>query len=135
MAINGGAFVTESFTAEGAAYKTHPESGYCSCPRHFHRGDCEKHVALAASVAAIREREAKTRGFLPARASMAEDRALRLCKDLWRSVERGECVVESYELLLKVESFRFASAGMRRQAHKRHGQVLILHSAGPRRAA
>ncbi|PLS87315.1 MAG: hypothetical protein CYG60_02595, partial [Actinobacteria bacterium] len=119
--VNGGGFVVPSFTTEGVSYKTHPDSGYCSCERHFHTGLCRKHVAFAESVAAIREREAKTRRFLPVLARIAEEKALRLCKELWGPVRRGESATESYELLLKVMSFRFASDGMRRQAHRRHG--------------
>lgn len=135
VAINGGAFVIESFTTEGVAYKTHPESGYCSCGRHFFRGDCQKHVAFAASVAAIRELEARSRMFLPTLARINEEKALRLCKAVFSKVERGESAVESYALLLEVLSFRFASEGMKKQAHKRHGRVLNLNERGSGRAA
>lgn len=134
VALNGGGFVVPSFTEEGVAYKTHPESGYCSCPRHFHRGSCEKHVAFAASVAAIRELEGRSRSFLPTLARINEEKALRLCKAIFSKVERGESAVESYRLLLEVYSFRFASEGMVRQAHRRHGRVLNLNETGGRAA-
>jgi hypothetical protein len=134
VALNGGAFVIPSFTQDGVAYKTHPESGYCSCSRHFFRGDCEKHVAFAASVAAIRELESRSRMFLPTLARINEEKALRLCRAIFSKVERGESAVESYELLLEVMSFRFGNEAMKHAAIKRHGRVLALNNVRGRAA-
>lgn len=132
--VNGGGFVVPSFTNEGVSYKTHPESGYCSCGRHFYRGDCRKHVAFAASVEAVRELETHSRMFLPTLARINEEKAFRLCKAIFKKVEKNESAVESYTLLLEVVSFRFASEGMKRQAHKRHGRVLNLNEKTGRAA-
>ena len=122
--IEGGGFRIPSFTDSTKSYTVHPESGYCSCPRHTITGTCEKHVELGRAVATCRALRFGSR--------IAEVRVTELAHRVYAPVRRGEDFVASYRLLLDVLASSQATEGMARAAFRRHGRVLLL---AERRAA
>lgn len=120
--VAGGGLRIPSFTDPAKSYTAHPESGYCSCPRHTITGQCDKHVELSRAVVGCRT--------LRFGSKIAERRVIELAHRVYAPVRRSECFVRSYELLIETLASRHATEGMARAAFRRHGRVLLLHDYG-----
>ena len=125
--LTGGAFLMRSFDDPAKTYKAHVDSRYCSCPHSSETGAFCKHLATTQAITNVRT--------LPFGARIAEARIMELCQRLYAPVTKSEKFMVSYHLLLDVLSNRHSTEAMVAAAVKRHGRILAMHEAGPRRAA
>ncbi len=123
--LNGGALLVPSYTDVGVTYKTHPDSGYCSCKRFEFTGLCIKHVVLAEAV-----QEARGLRF---GSGIAEENVVELCRRIFAPLDNKEHPIDSYTLFLEAMGSRYATDLMVREAMRRHGRILAINES--RRAA
>ncbi len=128
--LAGGALLIPSFSEEGKAYKTHPESGYCQCPRHQIHGICVKHRIFADAILKARDRKSYGRF----NGQLIDEDIFELCKAIFSKVGRHEHPADSCKFANTVASHSYSTKAMRIAAWLRHEKVLLRHEAG-RRAA
>ncbi len=110
-------FRVPSFTS-GKVYTVRLDCGGCDCPAHTLGGRRCKHVELAKAVSTCRA--------LRFGSQIAEARVTELAHKIYSPLRSREDFVASYELLLETLSSRHATEGMKRQALRRHGRVLVM---------
>jgi hypothetical protein len=111
-----------SLTKAGVTYRIDLSTGVCDCPRNTHGGRrCvagSKHHTVAEAL--LRERSRKH----PSK--VAEEEIVRLCREVFRPMKRGETPADAYRLFLEVRAYPHSSPGMVAAASRRHLRLLAL---------